>query len=169
MKNFNNLSKLFLLIFASVSIPASCDLGIDPAKYNDEVLMYYTMLDNQVSYFFEDIYDDNVSIEQLNQQYNKHKKFHKEYTAKLKKIKPIKKDKWFYKSVVEYYETVEKVLLNELSNVMYFYSLTWETEDQYNNQIHTQLDKALEIIIAAEDNVIDSQKTFANEVGLQLI
>ncbi|MEJ5268433.1 MAG: hypothetical protein WHW07_11600, partial [Bacteroidales bacterium] len=82
---------------------------------------------------------------------------------------PIKKDKWFYKSVVEYYETVEKVLLNELSNVMYFYSLTWETEDQYNNQIHTQLDKALEIIIAAEDNVIDSQKTFANEVGLQLI
>ncbi len=169
MKKFANLSKLFLLVFILVSISVSCDLGKDPAKYNDEVLMYYTMLDNQVSSFIQDIYDDDVSIEQLNEEYNKLKEFHKEYSAKLKKIKPIKKDKWFYKSVVEFYETVEKVLLYELSDVLYFYSLTWETEDQYSNQINTQLNKAVDIIVAAEDNVIDSQKTFADEVGLQLI
>ena len=169
IKKFANLSKLFHLVFAVAIISVSCDLGNDPAKCNDEVLMYYTMLDNQVSSFIQDIYDDDVSFEQLIEEYNKLKKFHKEYLAKLKKIKPIKKDKWFYKSVVEFYETVENVLLHELSDVMYFYSLTWETEDQYTDKINTKINKALDIIIAAEDNVIDSQKTFADEVGLELI
>ena len=58
-----------LLIVVS-NFTIGCQKELDPKVYNDSVLYYYTLLDNQITDFHSAIYDNDVTVDELNTQFN---------------------------------------------------------------------------------------------------
>lgn len=165
MKNLQQIlivtALFFILSFSSTNAKAQT-----LTDYNNQVLYYYTLLDNQVAKFEAAIWDDKATTADLNKEFKLTKNICKYEYPVLKRIETNKKDKYFYKSVVNYYDVVSNVLSDEFQQVMDMYNQDWK--DEFGSKI-SDLDKqAVAKVIEGEDNVIDSQKKFADENNLDL-
>lgn len=154
------------VLFVVTSLTTGCKPEMKPEVYNDSVLYYYTLLDNQIADFHKAIYDNDVTVDDLNNQFKLVKDIHDKNYPLLKKIKPLKEDKWFYESVVNFYDQVNSSLENEFKQIIGYYSKTWD--DSYGPKIDALDQKAVDDIIKYEDAVIDAQKKFASHYGISL-
>lgn len=163
MKKINLLS--IVLLFVGIGILSGCDMR-DPVEYNDEIIDYYTEMDTQIANFIDAIWDEDYTIEDLQAEYDKTLDVYKKNYDDLVAIEPLKKDHGFQANVVNFYDICKDVLDNEYKEVMGMYNVEWE--DDFSDKIHDLDDKASDKISNGEDDVIDSQKEFADAVGLTL-
>jgi len=86
--------------------------------------------------------------------------------SKIKKIKPLKNDKWFHKSVLDFYAAVKNSLDNEFKEIIGYYSVKWDKT--YGPKVDKLSEKILQDIKKKEENVIESQKKFAEAYNITL-
>lgn len=167
MKKVLTFTLLTVVVFAISNFSIGCKPEMKPTVYNDSVLYYYTALDKQVANLYQSIYDSKVTASELKDEFDFTIKMYNDNLPKINKIKSLKDDEWFHKSVVDFYETVKKSLDNEFKQIIDFYSEEWN--DSYGPKIDKLSKKILEDITKKEDNVIQSQKKFAEKYQITLI
>jgi len=158
--------QLVLLLAIIAVLNTSSVKSQNLVDYNNEVLYHYTLLDNQIAKFEGTIWDKDATVSDLLKEYKMAKNIYKYNGPALKAIKQSPKDKYFYPTVIQFYEIVNNTLENEFKQIMDMYSQDWQ--DSFGTKI-TELDKkAVNKILEAEQKVIDNQKKFADENGLNL-
>ena len=155
---------LLLAIFAVLN--TSSVKSQDLIGYNNEVLYHYTLLDNQIAKFEGTIWDKEDTVSQLKKEYKMAKNIYKYNGPALKAIKQSPKDKYFLPTVIQFYEIVNNALEDEFKQIIDMYSQEWQ--DSFGTKIAELDKKAVAKIVEAEQKVIDNQKKFADENGLNL-
>ena len=155
---------LLLALFAVLNTSSAKSQNL--TAYNNEVLYHYTLLDNQIAKFEGTIWDKEATVSQLKKEYKMAKNIYKFNGPALKAIKQSPKDKYFLPTVIQFYEVVNNALENEFKQVIDMYSQEWQ--DSFGTKIAELDKKAVAKIVEAEQKVIDNQKKFADENGLNL-
>lgn len=140
----------------------------DPIEYNDEVLFFYTELDEQIAQFENYLWADDVTVEEMQQEYDKTMTIYEDNYDVLNAIEPLKNDPGFHATVVEFYDGVKNALDNEYKQIMDMYNAD-EWEDEFMDQIFDLDDAAIDRLIELENKVTDIQQDFANAYGITLI
>ena len=171
------MKKTVLGIFASVFVLAilgSCGgsgnnlfSSKDPGDYHDDIVYDYTELDNTLAEFSTGIWDSTVTLEDLQDMYDRCQEIIDHNFQNLKDTKTLKDDPGLLQSVIDFYQVADDALNNEYEEVMSYYEKdTWE--DSYSDKIYDLDNAATDKIIKKEDNVIDEQKKFADAYGFDL-
>lgn len=134
--------------------------------YNNEVLYYYTLLDNNISLLYNKIYDENVTTADLKKHYQFCLKIVKYSGATVNNLKSIPQDKYFLTAVKQFYSIVGATLDNEFKTIMDYYDQTWQ--DSFGQKISNLAETAAKKIIEGENRVIEAQQKFANENNMKL-
>ncbi len=166
MKNANLILGLIAVFSLSV-IFSSCETR-DPVDYNDEVLGYYSELDEQIADYATALWDESYSLDELQDEYDKTVQIYENNYDLLTEIKPMDKDPGFHKSVIDFYEGVKDKLDNEYKQIMDYYNAD-EWEDSYTDKIYELDEQAFDALIEMENDVIDAQQEFADEYDITLM
>lgn len=140
----------------------------DPIEYNDEVLGYYTELDEQIADFETALWDGDYSIEDLQAEYDYTLLLYDLNYVLVKAITPLKKDPGFHASVIEFYDGIKSALDNEYKEIMDLYNAD-DWQDDYIDKIYDLDDAALDKLIELEGKVTDAQQEFADAYGITLM
>jgi len=165
MKKFNLLLVL-VAVFGFSAFFTSCDME-DAVSYNDQVLNYYTLLDNQIADFENALWDEDYTVDDLQLEFDKTMKIYQDNYTALKEVKVLKKDPGFHASVVEFYDGVKKALDEEYTQIMDMYKAD-DWEDSFGEAIYDLDDKVLDKLIDMESKVTTSQEEFAAAYGITL-
>jgi len=166
MKKIKSL--LAILLIAGSGIFLTSFMDEDPYAYNDNVLHYYTLLDEQIADFEEALWNEDYSVKQLQKEYDRTLEIYNKNFKQLKKIKPLKKDPGFHKAVVEFYKGVKKGLDNEYKQIMKMYNAD-EWKDSYGEKIYELDEQIVDKLIELEGKVTDSQEEFAKVYDIELV
>ncbi len=137
----------------------------DPVDYNDEVLGYYSKLDDQIAEFENAIWDDDYDLDDLQDEYDKAMEIYDDNYDALKAVKPLSNDPGFHAAVVAFYDEVKDALDGEYKDIMDIFN---SDEDDVYDQISDLDDVASDNLIDAEDKVTDAQQDFADNYGITL-
>ena len=153
---------MFVLTF----VFSSCET-IDPVEYNDDLMVFYSDLDDQIAIFEGALWDSEYTLEDLEDEYQKTKDIYDKHYDDLKAYKPMKEDNGFYESVVDFYDGINDALGSEYKEIMEMFSAD-EWLDEYNDKIYDLDDKVLDKLITLEEKVVDTQEDFADANDIEL-
>ena len=158
----------FLALSAFAFFFTSCENEpvVGPMEYHDDIIFAYTELDNQIYELSSAIWDTTYTVEDLVDEYELCENIIEHNLSDLQETKKLVDDPGFLESVIDFYESVDKTLNNEYSQILSFYEGEWE--DSYGEQIDDLDSKAVDMLIEKEDIVINQQKRFANAYGIDL-
>lgn len=147
----------------------SCENNMSVPTYNDTLIYFYNVIDQQIGNLYNDIYDQNKTWEQINNQIDMLMSLNKDFSPRIKKIKKIKEDKvGFYESICEFIESSNEIIVKEIKP----YILKLETDqnltDEDYNLIEKQISESFNKIQLLEKKVIETQEKFAKENNLTL-
>lgn len=165
MKKINYLFGL-VAVFGLSLLFSSCGEQ-DPVEYNNEVLDYYTELDDQIEQFASSLWDDDYSIDDCQVEYDKVMTIYNTNYDLVKAITPLKNDPGFHAAVIEFYDGVKNALDNEYKQILDMYNSD-DWQDDFSDKIYDLDDAALDKLIDLENNVIDSQQEFADAYDITL-
>ncbi|MCX7696979.1 MAG: hypothetical protein N2Z72_04700 [Bacteroidales bacterium] len=151
-----------ILILGHLSLKSQNSL----VEYNNEVIYYYTLLDNNISLLYTKIFDEKVTVDDLKKQYNFCKKIVKYSGSTVNNLKSIPQDKYFLSSVKQFYNIVNSTLENEFKKIIEYYDQPWQ--DHFSEKITNLAETAAQKIIEGENKVIQSQQKFANDNDMKL-
>ncbi|MBN2663661.1 MAG: hypothetical protein JXR68_08415 [Bacteroidales bacterium] len=166
MKKINYLLGL-VAVFGLSLLFSSCGEQ-DPIEYNDEVLGYYTELDEQIAQFETALWDGDYSIEDLQTEYDKTLSIYNANYDLVKAIAPLKKDPGFHAAVVAFYDGIKVALDNEYKQILDLYNSD-DWQDDFIDKIYDLDDIVLEKLIELENKVTDSQQEFADAYNITLM
>lgn len=148
-----------IAMFALTLVFSSCET-IDPVEYNDDLMVFYSELDDQIAIFEGALWDSEYTLSDLEEEYQKTRDIYDEHYDDLKALKSMKEDAGFYQSVVNFYDGIDDALANEYKEIMDMFSAD-EWLDEYNDKIYELDDEVLDKLIALEEEVVNAQEKFA--------
>lgn len=149
-----------LTIITALFLVVSSSGKSDPIDYNDEILGYYTELDDQIAVFEAALWNPDYTMKELEYEYDKvYRIYYANYDA-LKEIKPLRKDPGFLESVINFYDGIKEGLDNEYKQIMNMLNAD-KWLDSYNDKIIDLDDQVLDKLIDLENKVIDKQEELA--------
>jgi len=166
MKRINLLLGL-VAVFGLTFMFSSCGEQ-DPIEYNDEVLGYYTELDEQIADFETALWDGDYTIEDLEAEYDYTMLIYDLNYDLVKDIAPLKNDPGFHAAVVEFYDGVKDALDNEYKEIVDLYTSD-DWQDDFIDRIYDLDDVVLEKLIDLENKVTDAQQEFADAYDITLL
>ena len=158
----------FLGLSAFIFLFSSCDTEppVDPMVYHDDIIYAYTQLYNQIVELTLGIWDTTYTVEDLVAEYELCESIIEHNLTDLQETEALEDDPGLLKSIIDFYESVDKTLNNQYSQILSFYEGEWD--DSYGDLIYDLDTEAVDMLIEKENAVIERQEKFADYYGFDL-